>query len=63
MLPPPPRAAAPVTNAKGCFSQSLAEFTLMGCMYFDKDVPRLQANRVAYGLFCGTRHECDFESD
>jgi len=47
MSPEVKACGAPVTNAKGCFSQSLAEFTLMGCMYFDKDVPRLQANRVA----------------
>eukprot|EP00668_Euglena_longa_P045824 GGOE01061506.1.p1 GENE.GGOE01061506.1~~GGOE01061506.1.p1 ORF type:complete len:388 (+),score=105.60 GGOE01061506.1:155-1165(+) len=38
---------APVTNAKGCFSQSLAEYALLGCMYFDKQVPRLQANKAA----------------
>ena len=30
-----------VTNAKGQFSSSLAEYTLMACSYFAKDLPRL----------------------
>jgi phosphoglycerate dehydrogenase-like enzyme len=37
-------AAAPrirVTNAKGQFSSTLAEYTLMACAYFAKDLPRL----------------------
>ena len=40
-------SGAPVTNAKGCFSHSLAEYVLCGCMYFDKEITRLQANRTA----------------
>eukprot|EP00667_Euglena_gracilis_P015557 EG_transcript_16187 len=48
LLTPEVKAShAPVTNAKGCFSQSLAEYALLGCLYFEKQVPRLQANRVA----------------
>lgn len=31
----------PVTNAKGQFSSSLAEYALMACSYFAKDLPRL----------------------
>eukprot|EP00980_Cylindrotheca_fusiformis_P006104 scaffold1312_cov122-Cylindrotheca_fusiformis.AAC.3 len=30
-----------VTNAKGSFSSTLAEYTLMACSYFAKDLPRL----------------------
>jgi D-isomer specific 2-hydroxyacid dehydrogenase, NAD binding domain len=31
----------PVTNAKGQFSSSLAEYALLACSYFAKDIPRL----------------------
>lgn len=34
-------ANIPVTNAKGQFSSSLAEYCLMACSYFAKNVPRL----------------------
>lgn len=30
-----------ITNAKGQFSSSLAEYTMMACSYFAKDLPRL----------------------
>eukprot|EP00592_Proboscia_alata_P014362 CAMPEP_0194390062 /NCGR_PEP_ID=MMETSP0174-20130528/107800_1 /TAXON_ID=216777 /ORGANISM="Proboscia alata, Strain PI-D3" /LENGTH=365 /DNA_ID=CAMNT_0039182997 /DNA_START=8 /DNA_END=1105 /DNA_ORIENTATION=+ len=30
-----------VTNAKGQFSSTLAEYTMMSCSYFAKDIPRL----------------------
>lgn len=30
-----------LTNAKGLFSESLAEFCLASCLYFAKDFPRL----------------------
>lgn len=30
-----------VTNAKGVFSGSLAEYVIQACMYFAKDIPRL----------------------
>lgn len=30
-----------VTNAKGCFSSTLAEYTMMAISYFAKDLPRL----------------------
>ena len=30
-----------VTNAKGSFSSTLAEYTMMACAYFAKDLPRL----------------------
>eukprot|EP01004_Peranema_trichophorum_P005612 NODE_4465_length_1164_cov_42.505283_g3948_i0.p1 GENE.NODE_4465_length_1164_cov_42.505283_g3948_i0~~NODE_4465_length_1164_cov_42.505283_g3948_i0.p1 ORF type:complete len:344 (-),score=45.75 NODE_4465_length_1164_cov_42.505283_g3948_i0:75-1106(-) len=35
----------PVTNAKGCFSRSLAEYVICACLHFEKDVPRLVANQ------------------
>jgi phosphoglycerate dehydrogenase-like enzyme len=30
-----------MTNAKGQFSSSLAEYVMMACSYFAKDIPRL----------------------
>jgi phosphoglycerate dehydrogenase-like enzyme len=36
-----------VTNAKGQFSSSLAEYILAACAYFAKDFPRLMANQAA----------------
>jgi len=35
----------PLTNAKGAFSSSLAEYALLAMLHFDKQVTRLQANR------------------
>jgi len=37
----------PLTNAKGAFSRSLAEYALGAMLHFNKQVPRLQANRQA----------------
>jgi phosphoglycerate dehydrogenase-like enzyme len=34
-----------VTNAKGLFSSSLAEYTLAACSYFAKDFARLMRNK------------------
>jgi phosphoglycerate dehydrogenase-like enzyme len=34
-----------VTNAKGQFSSSLAEYAMMACSYFAKDLPRLMRNQ------------------
>lgn len=34
-----------VTNAKGAFSSSLAEYVLLACSYFAKDIPRLMAQQ------------------
>ena len=34
-----------VTNAKGTFSSTLAEYTMLACSYFAKDLPRLQRNK------------------
>jgi phosphoglycerate dehydrogenase-like enzyme len=34
-----------VTNAKGQFSSTLAEYTLMACAYFAKDLPRLMRQK------------------
>ena len=34
-----------VTNAKGQFSSSLAEYALMACSYFAKDLPRLMRQK------------------
>ena len=33
------------TNAKGQFSSSLAEYTMMACSYFAKDLPRLMKQK------------------
>jgi phosphoglycerate dehydrogenase-like enzyme len=38
-----------LTNSKGVYSHSLAEFCILGCLYFAKDVPRL---RYAVVLLC-----------
>jgi phosphoglycerate dehydrogenase-like enzyme len=37
----------PVTNAKGQFSSTLAEYTLMACAYFAKDLPRLMRQKYS----------------
>ena len=34
-----------VTNAKGCYSSTLAEYTMMAIGYFAKDLPRLLKNK------------------
>jgi phosphoglycerate dehydrogenase-like enzyme len=34
-----------LTNAKGVFSSSLAEFVLFSCSYFAKDLPRLMRQK------------------
>jgi phosphoglycerate dehydrogenase-like enzyme len=36
-----------VTNAKGMFSSTLAEYTMMACAYFAKDLPRLLRQKGA----------------
>eukprot|EP00931_Biecheleriopsis_adriatica_P094723 TRINITY_DN68352_c0_g1_i1.p1 TRINITY_DN68352_c0_g1~~TRINITY_DN68352_c0_g1_i1.p1 ORF type:complete len:340 (+),score=65.40 TRINITY_DN68352_c0_g1_i1:63-1082(+) len=36
----------PVTNAKGAFSSSLAEYALAAMLHFNKQIPRLQSNRT-----------------
>lgn len=36
-----------VTNAKGQFSSSLAEYTMLACSYFAKDLPRIMKNQQA----------------
>jgi phosphoglycerate dehydrogenase-like enzyme len=36
-----------VTNAKGMFKSTLAEYTMMACAYFAKDVPRLLRQKGA----------------
>ena len=35
----------PLTNAKGAFSRSLAEYSLAAMLHFNKQIPRLQGNR------------------
>lgn len=37
----------PVTNARGVFKRSLAEFALLGMLYFSKGVPRLMEQKRA----------------
>lgn len=34
-----------LTNAKGVYSSSLAEWAMLGCAYFNKNVPRFLANK------------------
>jgi phosphoglycerate dehydrogenase-like enzyme len=36
-----------LTNARGQFSSTLAEYTMMACSYFAKDLPRLMAQKKA----------------
>jgi phosphoglycerate dehydrogenase-like enzyme len=36
-----------VTNAKGQFSSSLAEYVFFACSYFAKQLPRLESNKKA----------------
>src|ERR1700756_1514457 len=36
-----------LTNGKGVFSQSLAEFALTAILYFAKDIPRMRLNQAA----------------
>lgn len=45
----------PVTNAKGAFSRSLAEYALCAMLHFCKQIPRLQAPRRP--CFCLLRGE------
>ena len=37
----------PLTNGRGAFSSSLAEFAMLAALHFNKKVPRLQANRAS----------------
>ena len=39
----PSTEAIPVTNAKGAFSRSLAEYAICAMLHFCKQIPRLQA--------------------
>ncbi len=45
----PEFAASPVplTNSRGVYKRSLAEFALLGILYFAKDIPRMLANQRA----------------
>ena len=36
-----------MTNSKGCFSSTLAEYCMMACSYFAKDLPRLLRNQAS----------------
>merc|ERR1719233_2528191 len=40
------RPDIPLTNGKDAFSSSLAEYALLAALHFNKQVPRLQANRL-----------------
>jgi len=40
-------SSIPFTNAKGAFSSSLAEYTMMSCSYFAKNLPRLMRQKQA----------------
>jgi phosphoglycerate dehydrogenase-like enzyme len=37
----------PMTNSRGVFARSLAEWVITGCLYFDKFLPRLMAQKAA----------------
>lgn len=37
----------PMTNSRGVFARSLAEWVITGCLYFDKLLPRLAAQKAA----------------
>lgn len=37
----------PMTNSRGVFARSLAEWVMLGCLYFDKLVPTLEALKAA----------------
>jgi len=60
----PEAMAVQVTNTKGAFSRSLAEYAVAVMMHFNKQITRLQANRVSrtwekfvmnevHGMTCG----------
>jgi phosphoglycerate dehydrogenase-like enzyme len=38
---------APLTNARGVYKKSLAEFALLGVLYFAKEVPTMRRNQMA----------------
>lgn len=40
-------SAVPLTNGRGAYKRSLAEFVIAGCMYFAKDFRRLQRSQAA----------------
>ncbi|CAE6936221.1 serA [Symbiodinium sp. CCMP2592] len=42
----PGASEIPLTNAKGAFSRSLAEYSLAAMLHFNKQIPRLQKNRT-----------------
>ncbi len=48
MFPELVASSVPVTNAKGVFKRSLAEFALLGMLYFYKRVRRLVDNQIAH---------------
>lgn len=37
----------PLTNARGVYKRSLAEFAILGILYFAKDIPRMLRNQAA----------------
>jgi phosphoglycerate dehydrogenase-like enzyme len=37
----------PLTNARGVYKRSLAEFALLGILFFAKDIPRMRRNQAA----------------
>jgi phosphoglycerate dehydrogenase-like enzyme len=47
MFPELKAITVPFTNARGVYSQSLAEFVLAAMLYFAKDIPRMRRNQQA----------------
>src|SRR5579875_725485 len=48
LLPEVIESSVPLTNARGVFKRSLAEFVVLGILYFYKSVPRLIASQRAH---------------
>lgn len=46
MSGPLAEAGLPLSNGRGAFSSSLAEYAMMAALHFNKQVPRCQANRA-----------------
>ncbi len=40
--------AAPMTNARGVYAESLGEFVLAACLYFAKDFPRMRRQQAGH---------------
>jgi phosphoglycerate dehydrogenase-like enzyme len=48
LIPEIQESAAPLTNARGVFAESLGEFALASCLYFAKDFRRMRRQQAAH---------------